>query len=803
MNSCDYYIEDTFNDRSETLPINRWSLSILHLNIRSIPRNLSYLQTYLNNLDIQFSVIGISETWLEPYNVDCYGMDGYKEEHLYRSERMGGGVSLHVMNGIEYFVRNDMSIIDEHLESLFIEVDKSCLSNENNSLIGVIYRPPNTDIDIFINHLMTILDKIKLENKSCHLMGDFNINLLNAESHSKTGNFLDILASYSLMPNITKPTRATEETSTLIDNIFCDNIKENLNTISGILYTDISDHFPIFYIDYSSSVDNTEQFATRRLYNENNKKKFCKQISEYNWDNVLLCTDSQESFSTFHKEFSYIYNSCFPSKILKLNYRNRKIWLTNGMKESIKIKNKLYRKCKKYPSPENEQRYKSYRNKLNSLLKLAEKKHYEMLIEENKNNLRNTWRVIKEVVNKHKTPSPNLRFLVHNKITCDKATIANGFNSYFLNIGPNLANNVAPSPKSHSSYLKEQQINSIFIQAVIEEEVHTVIQQLKLGSAGWDSISPDIIKLCDRYISTPLTHVINLSLSQGHFPRELKIARIIPLLKSGDPMIFSNYRPVSVLPAFWIIYERIMYNRLIKFLNDFDILYDFQFGFRTEHSPNIALIYLVDKIIDSLNNGKFVIGLFLAFKKAFDTVNHEIMLSKLYHYGIRGVAHKWFGSYLNNREQYVEYAGTKSELNNITCGIPQGSILGPLLFLLYINDLANVSNVLFSILFADDSNLFISGDDPNDLVSTMNKAMIKVIDWLRANKLTLNTDKTHFVLFRRQRKLANLTQSLIISGQHIAQVKSTKFLGIIIDDSLKWGEHAKYVKGKISRGMIP
>ena len=244
-----------------------------------------------------------------------------------------------------------------------------------------------------------------------------------------------------------------------------------------------------------------------------------------------------------------------------------------------------------------------------------------------------------------------------------------------------------------------------------------------------------------------------------------------------------------------------MYNRLIKFLNDFDILYDFQFDFRTGHSPNIALIYLVDNLIDSSNNGKFVIGLFLYFKKAFDTVNPEIMLSKSYHYGIRGVAHKWFGSYLNNREQYVEYAGTKSELNNITCGIPQGSILGPLLFLLYINDLANVSNVLFSILFADDSNLFISGGDPNDLVNTMNKDMIKVIDWLRANKLTLNTDKTHFVLFRRQQKLSNLTQSLIISGQHIAQVKSTKFLGIIIDDSLKWGEHAKYVKGKISRGI--
>ena len=162
-------------------------------------------------------------------------------------------------------------------------------------------------------------------------------------------------------------------------------------------------------------------------------------------------------------------------------------------------------------------------------------------------------------------------------------------------------------------------------------------------------------------------------------------------------MIFSNYRPVSVLPAFSKIYERIMYNRLIKSLYDFDILYDFQVGFRTGHSPNIALIYLVHEIINLLNNCKFVIGLFLDFKKAFDTVNHEIMLSKLYHYGIRGVAHKWLGSYLNNREQYVEYAGTKSELNNITYRIPQGSILGQLLF--YYTSMVLQMSPMFYLVF--------------------------------------------------------------------------------------------------------
>ena len=204
----------------------------------------------------------------------------------------------------------------------------------------------------------------------------------------------------------------------------------------------------------------------------------------------------------------------------------------------------------------------------------------------------------------------------------------------------------------------------------------------------------------------PLTHIMNMSILHGVFPSELKIAKVIPLFKAGDKMVMSNYRPVSVLPLFSKILERLMYTRLLKFINENGLLYKFQFGFRESHSPNLAIIYLVDKISNALEEGDYVLGLFLDFSKAFDTVNHNILFEKLEFYGVRGTALDWFKSYLNAREQYVVFDGTESSHKHISCGVLQGSILGPLLFLLYINDLAMVSDKLFSLLFADDSNMF-------------------------------------------------------------------------------------------------
>ena len=208
--------------------------------------------------------------------------------------------------------------------------------------------------------------------------------------------------------------------------------------------------------------------------------------------------------------------------------------------------------------------------------------------------------------------------------------------------------------------MKDKITNNMFIQSVIESEVQTLTKQLNLSSPGYDSISATVVKAAESSFILPLTHVLDISLSTGVFPTEMKIARVIPLLETGDPMKLSNYRPVSVLPLFSKLFERLMYNRLISFVNKHKILYSLQFGFRHGYSTSLAMIYLVDKISQSLDNGDYVLGLYLDFTKAFDTVNHAILLQKLEHYGVRSVALNWFKSYLSGRTQFVDYQGVRS-----------------------------------------------------------------------------------------------------------------------------------------------
>ena len=281
----------------------------------------------------------------------------------------------------------------------------------------------------------------------------------------------------------------------------------------------------------------------------------------------------------------------------------------------------------------------------------------------------------------------------------------------------------------------------------------------------------------------------------------MKLAKVTPLFKTADPMIFSNYRPVAVLPAFSKILERLMYNRLLSFINKFSLLHPYQFGFRNNHSPELALLYLVDKISNALDNVECVLGLFLDFSKAFDTVNHDILLTKLEYLGMRGILLDWFKSYLADRRQYVIYNDIKSSCKTITCGVPQGSILGPLLFLLHINDLASVSHVILSLFFADDWNMFLSGKNPDDLIKVMNTEITKVIEWLRINKLSLNKIKSHFMVFRKNRRKIELKEDVIIENVKIDFVTQTKFLGVILDQHLTFEAHVQYTKGNIARGI--
>ena len=286
-----------------------------------------------------------------------------------------------------------------------------------------------------------------------------------------------------------------------------------------------------------------------------------------------------------------------------------------------------------------------------------------------------------------------------------------------------------------------------------------------------------------------------LFIINGVVPNELKVAKVVPIYKSGDRRLINNYRPVSVLPSFSKILEKLMYNRISNFIHKHSLLNEYQFGFW----QNQALIVLLDKITAALDKGDIVLGVFLDFSKAFDTVDHQILLNKMYKYGIRGIAFKWMESYLSNRRQFVLFKDVQTEYATVTCGVPQGSIMGPLLFLLYVNDIANVSTSLYlPILFADDTNVFLTGNNIDQMIEIMNGELNNVFLGLNSNKLSLNVKKTQFMVFSLRKHIITNTD-MCINNQIIDRVEHTMFLGVILDSHLRWSYHIQHVKIEIAK----
>ena len=508
----------------------------------------------------------------------------------------------------------------------------------------------------------------------------------------------------------------------------------------------------------------------------------------------------QSYFSNFLRVFKKIYEESFPLTRVKNRYRNRLPWLSDGLKASIKYKNKLYLISLKHPTLYNISKYKQYKNKLISLLKIEEKHFYQSQIVQNKNNLRKVWTIVKEVINKKRITRNSKQFVINDQVTMDPNVISNGFNNFFVNVGPTLASKIITDGISHRNFLTESLQTSFFLEPTTTNEIKAVISKLKNGAPGRDGILPKHLKCISESIAYPLSKIANLSFEQGVFPTELKIAIKSPLYKAKDLMFFNNYRPISLLSVFSKILERLMYNRLLKFIDKNNLFNEFQFGFRNNHSTFMALIVLVENLVTALDNGNCAVGLFLDFQKAFDTVDHCILLDKLSFYGVRGIARDWFYSYLSDRSQSVNYNDHESDLKMMKCGVPEGFILGPLLFLIYINDLPSVSKYFMPILFADDTNLFCTGLNLHDIVCQINQEIKIIYSWVKANKLSLNIDKTNFMLFTPKR-FSRAIDALLIDGKRIMEVSETPFLGVIIDNKLNWKPHIRHVCTKVAKGI--
>ena len=334
-----------------------------------------------------------------------------------------------------------------------------------------------------------------------------------------------------------------------------------------------------------------------------------------------------------------------------------------------------------------------------------------------------------------------------------------------------------------------------------EAEILETIKSLKnTNSTGYDDFSTKFLKISSSLVAKDLAKIFNLAINTGIYPDNLKIAKVIPIFKNGDQTSVNNFRPISILSPINKVFEKILYSRLIKYIDKSNILYKYQFGFRKKHSTEHALIELVDQIRSNIGGNKMTCGIFIDLSKAFDTVNHQILIDKLEHYGIRGKALEIFKSYLSNRKQYVQLENSKSQLRPISCGVPQGSVLGPLFFILFINDLYKCCPEGKVRLFADDTTIFFHNDNINDIVTTGKIIMTKLTDWLKANKLTLNADKSSFTIFKSQRKIVpNMPEKIDFLNQSIKRASHNKFLGIILDEHLTWNNHISELSNKLKR----
>jgi len=533
-------------------------------------------------------------------------------------------------------------------------------------------------------------------------------------------------------------------------------------------------------------------------------------LKSINW-HYLTELNTENSFTEFIQVLNSTLDLYAPEKVITIPPKCilKEPWMTVGLLKSSHTCDKLFKKSlRKDKSHPDVLKFTDYRNKFNSLKRQAKKLYYSKILSENKTNLTKLWSSLKQIIGKNNNKTIlSDTFIINGQINSDRKTITNKFCDYFTSVGMEYAAKIPVSERSFKSHLTGNFLNSFFLSPTSPEEIYKIIANLKSKkSSGHDQINSIFLKSISEEICFPVSIIINKSLETSEIPHIMKLAKVIPIYKCKDSQLFSNYRPISLLSVISKIMEKIIHKRLYGYMVRNNILYNSQYGFRKKHSTINGVTELTTDILNGLESKLSTLSLFLDLSKAFDTIDHGILLDKLQHYGIRGIALEWFRNYLTDRCQYVSYKGCDSKVCEIKCGVPQGSVLGPLLFIIYTNDLPNCLEYCKCLLFADDTTIFIRGHDISLLYQNLNKDLSKLVDWFWANKLSLNLSKTNYMLFKSKSPIsdtcANLDSMCIKFGNTEIEKKShVKFLGIILDEQLNWNDHCSMIFGKLASSI--
>ena len=542
-------------------------------------------------------------------------------------------------------------------------------------------------------------------------------------------------------------------------------------------------------------------------------------INSLDWDEICMLNfnDANLSFKSFYDTINFYLDEMAPyKKVTQKQIRLMlKPWITKSILKKCNDRDNLLKIINGETDPTKVEHlmneYKVLRNEITKEKRSNKKAFFTSQFEKNKKKSSEIWKNIRTLVNIKPSKKANVKLINGNNFINDPKEIANIFNDHFSCLGSNVQDKIPFEHGDYNSYLSQRSkegrlfINpngcSFFLTPTISEEIVEIIDALdSTKSTGPNSIPVFLLKTFKTFFSKWLSELINLSFTTAVFPDLLKIAKVTPIHKKGNKFDYQNYRPISLLSVYSKIYEKTIYSRIYSYLVQNNLIYSKQFGFRGNHSTNHAVISITEHIKKLLDNGQYVCGVFIDLEKAFDTVHHNILCDKIQAYGFRGNINRLLKSYLGNRKQYVSINGSDSVLQNVTCGVPQGSSLGPLLFLLYINDFSLCLSKTTSGHFADDTFIIYNSRKAKTIETVINTELKLVIKWLRLNKLSLNAGKTELIFFHSPRHSMNYDNVYIkFNGKRLNAIDQVKYLGIFIDKHLHWDYHVAELSKKLSR----
>ena len=600
--------------------------------------------------------------------------------------------------------------------------------------------------------------------------------------------------------------------------MYTNNLSRMIKT--SVVTVDISDHLattatisldlPYDRTAYhpATRTPDSETYTSRKFNTENNAK-FRELIANEKWEPVTLENDADAKYNKFTDIYTKHYNTAYPNKKSKKRKNERKSpkpWILPWLEDACNRKNILHEIFVSNPTIANETVYKKMRKFCDKHVKKAKSKYYTKYFEQYKSDSRKQWSMINSLLNRRRKSVSINKLIDKDGNTASSPTqIAETFNNYFANIASSIKQNLVhdtdatnSNPSTHNTHLPSTTQNSIYLTPTEPSEISKYINDLKNKSTSDTKVCAIKIANEEHTFTQVLASVIDTSFSQGIFPQQLKLAKVIPIHKSGKKTEVSNYRPISLLSTFSKLYEKAMHARISNFLESNNSLFEMQFGFRKGRSCEHALLAAKNTILSTLNKNEIALLLLIDFSKAFDMVDHSILLDKLQNYGIRGIAHQWIKSYLTNREQYVHIKGKNSSTQKLEYGVPQGSILGPLLFVIYINDMPRIQCLAKFILYADDANIIITGQNLIEIEEKFSQLSTALVDWVACNSLSLNIKKTNYMIFSRKR-IDNRNFEPKINNRLIEQKQAARFLGVILDTQLNWTHHIHAMKSKMAR----